>query len=152
VHSGRRSAWRNRKQRSGLAPVAAQLAAPVVLGLLVGGVLAYQAGSSNNLVHPVPLGAVATPTPSFGKPSASTTTPAPTTTTPAATTTTPAPTTTTPGATTTTPAPTTTTPGATATANGNCGIIVSADALSARRLATLYQLTGGTTLAQSGCT
>jgi hypothetical protein len=138
VHSGRRSAWRNRKQRSGLAPVAAQLAAPVVLGLLVGGVLAYQAGSSNNLVHPVPLGAVATPTPSFGKPSASTTTPAPTTTTPAATT--------------TTPAPTTTTPGATTTTNGNCGIIVPADALSARRLATLYQLTGGTTLAQSGCT
>ena len=53
--------------RSGLAPVAAQLAAPVALGLLIGGVLAYQAGSTNNPVQPVPLGAVATPTPSFGK-------------------------------------------------------------------------------------
>jgi hypothetical protein len=52
-----------------MAPVAAQLAAPVVLGLLIGGVLAYQAGSTNNAVQPVPLGAVATPTPSFGKPS-----------------------------------------------------------------------------------
>jgi len=63
-------------RRSGLVPVAAQLAVPVALGLLVGGVLAYQAGSSNNLVHPVPLGAVATPTPSFGKPGPSTTAPA----------------------------------------------------------------------------
>jgi hypothetical protein len=57
-------------RRSGLAPVAAQLAVPVTLGLLIGGVLAYQAGSSNNLVIPRPLGAVATPTPSFVKPSA----------------------------------------------------------------------------------
>ena len=55
------------RTRSGLAPVAAQLAVPVVLGLLVGGVLAYQAGSSNDAVIPRPLGAVATPTPSFGK-------------------------------------------------------------------------------------
>lgn len=59
-----------RMRRSGLAPVAAQLAAPVALGMLIGGVLAYQAGTSVNAVHPVPLGAVATPTPSFGKPSA----------------------------------------------------------------------------------
>jgi hypothetical protein len=70
MYSGRRSAWRYRKQRSGLVPVAAQLAVPVALGLLIGGVLAYQAGSSNNLVQPSPLGAVATPTPSFGQPSA----------------------------------------------------------------------------------
>jgi hypothetical protein len=68
-----------------LVPVAAQLAVPVALGLLVGGVLAYQAGSSNNLVHPVPLGAVATPTPSFGKPGP---TPTPTPTAPATATTT----------------------------------------------------------------
>jgi hypothetical protein len=47
---------------------------PVALGLLVGGVLAYQAGSTNNAVQPVPLGAVPTPTPSFGNPSASTVT------------------------------------------------------------------------------
>ena len=94
------SAWRYRMQRSGWARVAAQLAVPVTLGLLVGGVLAFQAGSSNNMVHPVPLGAVATPTPSWGnhsgpggaaslptpgwiRPSASATTPATTTATPA---------------------------------------------------------------------
>jgi hypothetical protein len=53
--------------RSGWASVAAQLAAPVAMGLLIGGVLAYQAGSTNNAVQPRPLGAVATPTPSFGK-------------------------------------------------------------------------------------
>lgn len=90
MYSGSRSAWRYRVQRSGWARVAAQLAVPVVLGLLIGGVLAFQAGSSNNMVHPVPLGAVATPTPSWGKhsglpatatpgwikPSASATTPA----------------------------------------------------------------------------
>ena len=72
MHSGRRFAWQYRMRRSGLAPVAAQLAVPVVLGLLVGGVLGYQAGSSNNAVIPVPLGAVPTPTPAFVKPSAAT--------------------------------------------------------------------------------
>jgi hypothetical protein len=120
VYSGSRPARRYRVHRSAFAPVAAQLAAPVALGLLVGGVLAYQAGSTNNAVQPVPLGAVATPTPSFGRPSASTPTPAATT--------------------------------ATTTTNGDCGIVVPANPLSARQLATLYQLTGGMTLAQSGCT
>jgi hypothetical protein len=93
MYSGSRSAWRHRLQRSGWARVAAQLAVPVTLGLLVGGVLAFEAGSSNNMVHPVPLGAVASPTPSWGnhpglprnaplptpgwiKPSTTTTTPA----------------------------------------------------------------------------
>jgi hypothetical protein len=93
MDSASRSARRHRPRRSGWARVAAQLALPVTLGLLIGGVLAFQAGSSNNMVRPVPLGAVATPTPSWGsriglaptatpgwiKPSASatTTTPAP---------------------------------------------------------------------------
>jgi hypothetical protein len=121
-------------QRSGLAPVAAQLAAPVALGLLIGGVLAYQAGSTNNAVQPVPLGAVAIPTPSFGRPPASTA--------PASVASTP-------------------TPVATAMTNGNCGVIVPANPLSAQRLATLYQLTGrmtsyqltgGMTSAEPGCT
>ena len=67
-------------RRSGLAPIAVQLAVPVTLGLLIGGVLAYQAGSSNNAVHPVPLGAVPSPTPSWVRPAA---TPAATTATPA---------------------------------------------------------------------
>jgi hypothetical protein len=74
VRSGHRSALRRRKQRSGRARVATQLAVPVALGLLVGGVLAYQAGSTNNAVQPAPLGAVPTPTPSFGNPPASTVT------------------------------------------------------------------------------
>jgi hypothetical protein len=73
VHNGSRSAWRYRLRRSGLALVAAELAVPVALGLLIGGVLSYQAGSTNNLVQPVPLGAVATPTPSFGNPSSAAT-------------------------------------------------------------------------------
>lgn len=97
MYSQNRSARRYRWRRSGWARVAAQLAAPVVLGLLIGGVLAFQAGSSNNMTHPAPLGAVATPTPSFGhhaqvpatvtpgwiKPPASATASATTTTTPA---------------------------------------------------------------------
>jgi hypothetical protein len=60
-------------RRSGWVLVAAELAVPVALGLLIGGVLSYQAGSTNNLVQPVPLGAVATPTPSFGEPSSTAT-------------------------------------------------------------------------------
>lgn len=73
MYGGSRSARRNRARRSGFARVAAQLAAPVALGLLVGGVLAYQAGSTNNAIQPVPLGAVPTPTASFGKPSSTAT-------------------------------------------------------------------------------
>jgi hypothetical protein len=69
VYSGSRSARRYGTQRSGFARVAAQLAAPVALGLLIGGVLAYQAGSTNDAIQPVPLGAVPTPTASFGQPS-----------------------------------------------------------------------------------
>jgi xanthine/uracil permease len=102
-------------KRSGLAPVAAQLAVPVVLGLLVGGVLAYQAGSTNDAVQPVPLGAVPSPTPSWVKPSASTATAS---------------------------AASTPTPAAITTTNGNYGIIVPVNPLSTRRLAILYQLTG----------
>ena len=132
MHSGSRSAGRYRMQRSGLVPVAVQLAAPVALGLLIGGVLAYQAGSTNNAVQPVPLGAVATPTPSFGKPSAS----------PRGAVEPPTPGWIKPSASTTTPA----------TTIGNCGITVPANPLSARRLGTLYQLTGGMTSAESGCT
>jgi hypothetical protein len=78
-------------RRSGLAPVAAQLAVPVALGLLIGGVLAYQAGSSNNAVIPVPLGAVPTPTAAFLNPAVATpaSNPSPGFLTPSASTTTP---------------------------------------------------------------
>jgi hypothetical protein len=78
MDSGNRPARPSRPNRRGWARVAAQLAVPVALGLLIGGVLAYQAGSTNDAVHPTPLGAVPSPTPSFGKPS----TPAPTSTLP----------------------------------------------------------------------
>jgi hypothetical protein len=121
VYSESRSASPYRVKRSGLAPIAVQLAAPVTLGLLIGGVLAYQAGSTNDAVHPVPLGAVAVPTPSFGNPSAVTA----------------------PAASIPTPAAITT--------NGNCGIVVPVNPLTARRLVTVYQLTGGMTQAESGC-
>jgi len=72
-------------RRSGWATVAAQLAVPVALGLLIGGVLAFQAGSSNS-VYRLPLGAVPTPSPSWVKPSAATAPVAPTPTPPVATT------------------------------------------------------------------
>jgi hypothetical protein len=125
MYSESRSARRYRRPRSALAPVAAQLAVPVTLGLLVGGVLAYQAGSTNNMVQPVPLGAVATPTPSFGNPPASTAA---------------------------APAAPTPAPAAITTINGHCGIIVPANSLGGRQLTTVYQLTGGMTAAGPGCT
>jgi hypothetical protein len=98
---------------SGVARIAVQLAVPVVLGLVIGGVLAFQAGSSNSGVDPVPLGL---PSPS---PTASAETD----------------------------------PVTTLTTNVNCDIIVPANPLSARGLATPYQLTGtdGRTPAESGC-
>jgi cytoskeletal protein RodZ len=146
VYSGRRSAWRSRKQRSGLARVAAQLIAPVVLGLLIGGVLAYQAGSTNDAVHPVPLGAVPSPTPSFGQPSASaaTASAAPTTTAsaePTATASAEPTATASAEPTATASAAATTIPAATTTTDGNCGVIVPVNPPSAPRLAAFYQLT-----------
>jgi hypothetical protein len=93
--------------------MAVQLSVPVTLGLVIGGVLAFQAGSSNSGTDPVPLGI--------------------------------------PG-----PSPTAsaqTTGGTTLAGNGNCDLIVPADPLTARGLATPYQLTGtdGMTPAESGC-
>jgi hypothetical protein len=113
----RRSAWRRRTQRSGVASIAAHLAVPVALGLVIGGVLAFQAGSSNSGINQVPLGFPVSPTPSASAPGL------------------------------------TTTPVTTLTANLNCDIIVPANPLSARGLATPYQLTGtgGMTPAKSGC-
>lgn len=73
MYSGSLSARRYGTRRSGFARLAAQLAAPVALGLLIGGVLAYQAGSTNNAIQQVPLGAVPTPTASFGQPSSTAT-------------------------------------------------------------------------------
>jgi hypothetical protein len=116
VHSGLRSAWRSGRQ-SGVTRIAVYLTVPAALGLVIGGVLAFQAGSSNSGLVQVPLGALVSPIPSAGAPAS------------------------------------TTTPATTLTASVNCDIIVPANPLSARGLATPYQLTGtdGLTPAESGC-
>ncbi len=113
MRDGRRFAWRRRVQRSGVGRHPAQLAVPVSLGLVIGGVIAFQAGSSNSGIDPVPLGIAVSHSPTASAPSST----------------------------------------APATGNGNCDLIVPADPLSARGLATPYQLTGtdGTTPAESGC-
>ena len=118
MHDGRRSAWRRRWRGSGLARIAAQLAVPVVLGLVIGGVIAFQAGSSNSGLYQVALG-----TPVSATPSASI------------------------------PASMTATPGTKLAANVDCDIVVPAHPLTAKGLATPYQLTGthGKTAAESGC-
>jgi hypothetical protein len=118
VYNGRRSVWRRRTQGSDTARIAVYLAVPGTLGLLIGGVLAFQAGSSNSGIDPVPLGLLVSPTPSVSV-----------------------------------SVPMTTTPATTLTTNANCDIIVPANPLSARGLATPYQLTGtdGMTPAESGC-
>ena len=118
VHNGRRPAWRRGGHRSGGARIALQLAVPVALGLVIGLILAFQAGSSNSGIVQAPLGAPVSPSASasalalLATPQAST-----------------------------------------PTATVDCDIIVPADPLSARGLATPYQLTGvdGKTPAESGC-
>jgi hypothetical protein len=98
-----------------VARIAVQLAVPAALGLVIGGVIAFQAGSSNSGLNQVPLGTLVSPSPSASA-SASLTTTATTT-------------------------------------NVSCDIVVPANPLSARGLATPYRLTGtdGMTPAQSGC-
>jgi hypothetical protein len=94
-----------------MARIAVQLAVPVALGLVIGGVIAFQAGSSNSGINQVALGIPVSPSPSASMMN---------------------------------------TPATTGT---SCDIIVPANPLSARGLATPYQLTGtnGMTPAQSGC-
>jgi len=94
--------------------IAVQLAVPVALGLIIGLVLAFQAGSSNSGIYAVPLGTLVSHSPRPSAPASFTTASA---------------------------------------ANVSCDIIVPANPLSARGLATPYQLTGthGKTPAESGC-
>jgi len=56
------SAWRRRMQQNGMSRVAAQLAVPAVLGLVIGVVLAFQSGTSNSGLVQIPLGTYVTPT------------------------------------------------------------------------------------------
>jgi len=62
VHNERRSPWRRRMRESGMSRVAAQLAVPAVLGLVIGVVLAFQSGTSNAGLTQIPLGTYVTPT------------------------------------------------------------------------------------------
>jgi hypothetical protein len=118
LQGGRWSAQRRDGQRRRRAlRIAAQLAVPVTLGLIIGLVLAFQAGSGNAGVDPLPLGAPVSSSLPAGAPASPATAPADPTT------------------------------------DVNCDIIVPANPLSARGLATPYQLTGtdGLTPAESGC-
>jgi hypothetical protein len=101
-----------------MARIAVQLAVPVALGLVIGGVLAFQAGSSNSGIEQIALGTPVSPSPSVSVPTSVTTTPA-----------------------------------TVRTTSANCDIIVPANPLTAKGLATPYQLTGtdGRTPAESGC-
>lgn len=114
MQDGRRSTWRRAVPGSGVPRIAVQLAVPVALGLVIGLVLAFQAGSSNSGVYQVPLGTLVKHSPRPSAPASFTTASA---------------------------------------ANVSCDIIVPANPLSARGLATPYQLTGthGKTPAESGC-
>jgi hypothetical protein len=69
------------RQRSGVARIAVHLSVPVALGLVIGGVLAFQAGSSNSGLVQVPLGAPVSPSASASALPSMTTTPATTLTT-----------------------------------------------------------------------
>src|SRR3984957_3550525 len=122
--SGKRSAWRRRRNRNRVARIAVPLAIPVALALVIGVAIALTDGLSLN-ASPTALGASGSPSASAPPSSASTST-------------------TGTGTTTTT----------TAAANVNCDIIVPANPLTAKGLATPYQLTGtgGMSPAQSGCT
>src|SRR5580693_4900988 len=68
VSDGRGTAWRRRMRGSGGARITAQLSVPVALGLVIGGVLAFQAGSSNSGINQVALGTPVNPSASASAP------------------------------------------------------------------------------------
>ncbi len=123
--SGKRSAWRRRRNRSSVARIAVPVAIPVALAAVIVLAIALTDGVSEN-ASPAANGVQASGSPSAAAPTSTTTT---TTGTGAAA-------------------------AAAAAANVSCNIIVPANPLSAQGLATPYQLTGtgGMSPAQSGCT
>src|SRR5271166_2209740 len=126
--SGHRSAGRRRGGKSRAARLAVPLAIPMALGLTLGIILAVSGGHIIRIDQSA-LGASASPSASASAAA--------------------------PAASAAAPAAPAAAPAAAATAaNVNCDIIVPANPLSARGLATPYQLTGpaGTTPAASGCT
>ncbi len=123
--SGHRSAWRRRGGKSRAARLAVPLAIPMALGLTLGIILAVSGGHTTRIDQSA-LGASASPSASASAIAAPSG--AASATAPAA--------------------------AAATAANVNCNIIVPANPLSAKGLATPYQLSGpdGTTPAASGCT
>ena len=124
--SGHRSGWR-RRGNSRAARLAVPLAIPMALGLTLGIILAVSGGNTTHIDQSA-LGASASPSGSASALAA-------------------------PSAAASAAAPTAPAAAAATAANVNCDIIVPANPLSARGLATPYQLTGpaGTTPAASGC-
>jgi hypothetical protein len=119
---------RRRAQRMRVVRIAAPLAIPVALGLVVAAIVAFYGGSHNTSLRESALGASASPSASgSAQPS---------------------------GSAAASPTASASTPVVSTAANVNCDIIVPASPLTARGLATPYQLTGtgGMSPAQSGCT
>ena len=136
MRTGHRPAWRRRPQ-SPAARIAMPLAIPMALGLTLGAVLAFTGGPSSTTIQQADAGASATPSASGapGPGASGALSPAPTVSASPA------------------PTATATTPATTAAANVSCDIIVPANPLSAKGLASPYQLTGtdGMSPAASGC-
>src|SRR5260370_15255050 len=122
--SGHRSALRRRGSKSRAARITVPLAIPMALGLTLGIVLAVSSGNTTHIAQTA-VGASASPSGTGGAPAVAASGAA------------------------TAPAVQ-----AVSSNNVNCDIIVPANPLSARGLATPYQLTGpaGTPAAASGCT
>ena len=135
MRTGHRPAWRRRPQ-SRAARIAVPLAIPMALGLTLGAVLAFTGGPSSTTIQQADAGASATPG-AGASASANPTVSADPTVSAAAS-----------------PAATATAPAAAAAANVSCDIVVPANPLTARGLATPWQLTGtgGASPAASGCT
>jgi hypothetical protein len=137
MRTGHRPAWRRRPQ-SRAARIAVPLAIPMALGLTLGAVLAFTGGPSSTAIKQTAAGATASASPGATASASPGATPSPSVSAASAA----------PTATATATAP------AAAAANVSCDIIVPANALTARGLATPFQLTGpnGQTPAGSGCT
>ena len=157
MRTGYRPAWRRRPQ-SRAARIAVPLAIPMALGLTLGAVLAFTGGPSNTTIQQsMNAGATATPStsasPAASGSSAASASPAASGSSAASAS--PAASAVAGGAA-ANPAATATAPAAAAAAAANvsCNIIVPANPLTARGLATPFQLTGpdGMTPAASGCT
>jgi hypothetical protein len=121
--TGHRSA-RRRQPRGRAARLAVPLAIPMALGLTLGVILAFSGGTPHTTIEQAAAGGTATPAPSVSAAASPAARPTATATAPAV-----------------------------AAANVSCDIIVPANPLSARGLATPYQLTGpgGMTPQASGC-